>query len=67
MTTIELRHQVVLGDDALDDAGHLVGAAAGAGGDDEFDRAGRLPGGVGNPSHRPGDSGQTHSERERRA
>ena len=39
-----LLHQVVLGDDALDHAGHLVGAAAGAGGDDELDVARRLPG-----------------------
>src|SRR5262249_12105947 len=38
-----LLHQVVLGDHALDEAGHLVGAAAGAGGDDELDRLGRLP------------------------
>ena len=34
-----LLHQIVLGDDALDEARHLVGAAAGAGGDDELDRA----------------------------
>ena len=39
-----LLHQIVLGDDALDRARHLVGAAAGAGGYDEFDRANRLPG-----------------------
>jgi hypothetical protein len=33
----------VLGDDALDGARHLVGAAAGAGRDDELDVLGRLP------------------------
>jgi hypothetical protein len=38
-----LLHQVVLGDDALDHAGHLVGAAAGAGRHDELHLAGRLP------------------------
>ena len=38
-----LLHQVVLGDDALDEARHLVGAAAGAGGNDELDGAHRLP------------------------
>ena len=38
-----LLHQIVLGDDALDGAGHLIGAAAGAGGNDELDRAHRLP------------------------
>ena len=38
-----LLHQIVLADDALDGARHLVGAAAGAGRDDELDRAGRLP------------------------
>jgi hypothetical protein len=39
-----LRHQVVLLHDALEHARHLIGAAACAGRDDEFDRAGRLPG-----------------------
>ena len=44
LTTIErLLHQVVLGDDALDEARHLVGAAAGAGGNDELDGLGGLP------------------------
>ena len=38
-----LLHQVVLGHHALDEAGHLVGAAAGAGRDDELHRLGRLP------------------------
>ena len=38
-----LLHQVVLGDDALDEARHLVGAAAGAGRDDELHGLGRLP------------------------
>ena len=49
-----LLHQIVLGDDALDRARHLIGAAAGAGRNDEFDRARRLPGrGRGNrdPAH----------------
>ncbi len=41
-TTIALLHQVVLGDDALDHARHLIGAAAGAGGYDEFNRPCRL-------------------------
>ena len=36
-------HQVVLGHDALDRARHQVGAAAGAGRNDELDRPGRLP------------------------
>jgi hypothetical protein len=61
------RHQIVLGDDALDDPGHLVGAAAGTGRNDELDRTIGLPGSVGNPSKRPGDSGQTHNEHARRA
>ena len=39
-----LLHQVVLGDDALEEARHLVRAAAGAGGDDELDGLGGLPG-----------------------
>ena len=39
-----LLHQLVLDDDALDQARHLVGAAAGARGHDELDRLGRLPG-----------------------
>ena len=38
-----LLHQLVLDDDALDQAGHLVGAAAGAGGHHELDRLGRFP------------------------
>ena len=38
-----LLHQVVLGHHALDEARHLVGAAAGAGRHDEFDRLARLP------------------------
>ena len=38
-----LLHQIVLGDDALDRARHLVGAAAGAGRNDELDGAHRLP------------------------
>ncbi len=38
-----LLHQIVLGDDALDRPRHLIGAAAGAGGNDEFDGAHRLP------------------------
>jgi hypothetical protein len=41
-----LLHQIVLGDDALDGAGHLIGAAAGARGYDEFNRANRFPGGI---------------------
>ena len=45
-----LLHQVVLGDDALDDARHLVGAAAGAGRHDEFHRPRRLPGRCGRVS-----------------
>src|SRR5262249_10543823 len=40
-------HQVVLGDDALDHTGHLVGAAAGAGRNNELDRPRRLPRGTG--------------------
>ena len=40
-----LLHQIVLGDDALDRPRHLIGAAAGAGGNDELDRSHRLPGG----------------------
>jgi len=39
-----LLHQIVLGDDALDHPRHLVGAAAGAGGDDELDVARGIPG-----------------------
>ena len=39
-----LLHQVVLGDHALEEARHLVGAAAGAGGDDELHGLGGLPG-----------------------
>ena len=38
-----LFHQVVLGDHALKEARHLVGAAAGAGGDDELHRLGGFP------------------------
>ena len=38
-----LLHQIVLGDDALDGARHLIGAAAGAGGNDELDWSHRLP------------------------
>ena len=38
-----LRHQVVLGDHALQEARHLVGAAAGAGRHDEFDGLGGRP------------------------
>jgi hypothetical protein len=38
-----LAHQLVLGDDALDDAGHLVGAATGARRHDELHGAGRRP------------------------
>ena len=38
-----LLHQVVLGDDALDGARHLVGAAAGTGRHDDLDRPRRLP------------------------
>ena len=41
-----LLHQAVLGDDALHGARHLVGAAAGAGGHDDLDRAVGLPSGV---------------------
>jgi hypothetical protein len=42
-----LLHQIVLGDDALNQPRHLVGAAAGAGRNYELDRFGRLPcGGV---------------------
>jgi len=33
----------VLGDDALKEARHLVGAAAGTGGDNEFNGLGRHP------------------------
>ena len=36
--------ELVLGDDRLDDAGEIIGAAAGARSDDELDRLGRLPG-----------------------
>ena len=43
ITHHRLLHQIVLGDDALDGARHLIGAAAGAGRNDEFDRTGRLP------------------------
>jgi hypothetical protein len=39
-------HQLVLDDDALDQARHLVGAAARAGGHDELHRLGRLPRGL---------------------
>jgi hypothetical protein len=39
-----LLHQAVLGDDALDDAGHLVGAAAAAGGTMNSTVRGRFPG-----------------------
>ena len=37
------RRQLVLLGDAGDQARHLIGAAAGAGGNDELDRLGRLP------------------------
>ena len=47
-----LLHQVVLGDHALDEARHLVGAAAGAGGDDELHGLGGLPG-LGSRETRP--------------
>ena len=47
-----LRHQVMLLHNALDHAGHLIGAAAGAGRDDEFDRARRLPRGGGGRQQR---------------
>src|SRR5262249_6028651 len=57
-------HQVVLGDDALDDAGHLIGATAGAGRYDELDRSGRLPGGGGRCRHRPQQCGRSHCEDE---
>jgi hypothetical protein len=33
----------MLGDDALDRAGHLIGAAASAGGYDKFNRTNRFP------------------------
>jgi hypothetical protein len=35
--------ETVLADDALHGAGHLIGAAAGASGDDDFDRMCGLP------------------------
>jgi len=38
-----LLHQLVLAGHPLNEARHLVGAAAGAGGNDELDRLGRLP------------------------
>ena len=38
-----LLHEIVLLDDALNHAGHLIGAAAGAGRNDELDRLGGLP------------------------
>ncbi len=38
-----LLHQLVLGDDALNEARHLVGAAARTGGNQEFNRLRRLP------------------------
>src|SRR6185312_1324397 len=53
-----LLHQVVLGDDALQEARHLVGAASGAGRDDERDRLGGLP--------REGGRRQRGTQRERR-
>jgi hypothetical protein len=40
-----LLHQIMLGDDALDRPRHLIGAAAGAGGNDEFDGPHWLPSG----------------------
>ena len=46
------RGQLVLLGDAVDETGHLVGAAAGAGRDDEFDLLRRLPGGGDRGSHR---------------
>ena len=46
LTTMSGRgRELVLLGDAGDEAGHLVGAAARAGRDDELDRLGRLPGG----------------------
>ena len=39
-----LRHQLVLDDNALDESGHLVSTAAGAGRHDKFDRLGGFPG-----------------------
>src|SRR6185295_16442008 len=53
-----LFHEVVLGDDALDQARHLVCATAGASRYDELDRLGRLP-----LSLRSGVCGQTESDR----
>ena len=38
-----LLHQIVLGNDALDQPGHLVGTTAGACRNNEFNRLGRLP------------------------
>jgi hypothetical protein len=35
--------QVMLGDNALRHAGHLIGATAGTGGNNNFDRMGRFP------------------------
>jgi hypothetical protein len=59
------RFEIVLGDDALDDAGHLVGAAAGAGRHDELDRAGGLPGRVSRRGKGPKHRSRAHREREK--
>ena len=59
-----LLHQAVLGDDALHGARHLVGAAAGTGGHDDLDRAGRLPRRVGGGERRPAQQ-QSGAERAR--
>ena len=58
-----LLHEVVLLNDALDHAGHLVGAAARAGRHDEFHRLGGLPLGLrlihaGKPDHGGGQCGR---------
>src|SRR2546422_6538213 len=53
------RRELVLLGDAVDEPGHLVGAAAGAGGNDELDGLGGLPRGGGSRQER---SGQEHEE-----
>jgi hypothetical protein len=59
-----LLHQLVLDDDALDQARHLVGTAAGAGGHDELDRFAGLPRGQRRAGHRQYRCGDRCAERE---
>src|SRR5262249_3765244 len=62
------RRELVLFGDARDEPGHLIGAASRSGGDDEFDRFGRLPCRDGRRRRRhQRHQNQTHPGRESRA